>query len=111
MFIPNRENLAWAAGFFDGEGTTSCVKHLHKYNYPVLVVAQSEPSVLLKFQSIFGMGKVNGPYKYKNRPNNQPYYQYRVHGFEKVQAIVAMMWNWLGERKKAQAIKILSGVQ
>lgn len=63
--------LAWAAGFFDGEGTAGCYLH-NKSKLSVqderycarMTIGQSDPEVLIRFQSAVGVGNVRGPYKY-----------------------------------------------
>ena len=102
----DREKLSWAAGFFDGEGSTTydsqCLrKDGSIYKNPLITISQAHyPELLNKFQEIFGLGKV-----YKN---NKDVYRYRVKGFEKVQAIVAMMWVFLGSQKRQQATSVLN---
>ena len=58
--------LAWAAGFFDGEGTTTL--HRHKQNklgyMRVSVMQFYDPECLYRFQkAVGGLGHVIGPYK------------------------------------------------
>ena len=57
--------LAWAAGFFDGEGSTSILKaQRDKYTYIRMSVNQKYPECLERFQRIIGYGKI---YKAKKR--------------------------------------------
>jgi hypothetical protein len=70
--------IAWAAGFFDGEGT---VRISSNRNY--LAVQQNKPEPLLKLQTIFG-GNVHGPYTrtrkaFPNKPQN-PYWVWQING-------------------------------
>jgi hypothetical protein len=99
----SREELAWAAGFVDGEGHFG----FHPTNVKkisgtaVLDANQIDRRVLDRLRRYLGMGHINGPYKY--RKNDSPIYTFRIYGFEHVQAAVAMLWPWLGEVKKLQA--------
>lgn len=94
--------LAWAAGFFDGEGCVGAWKRGSRIDHPSLTIAQSETSTLLRFQqAIVGLGNVRGPYR-TNYPHALPVFQFHIHGIEKVQAAMAMLWPWLSERKRAQ---------
>jgi len=56
--------VAWAAGFYDGEG--NCC-----YNQATgaicLSVAQSDLEPLERFQNALGVGKINGPYMSANK--------------------------------------------
>lgn len=108
----NREELAWAAGFVDGEGHfTLGLKagrptDTRKYCTPSLVVAQCHRQVLEHLQTALSCGAIYGPYFPKN-PKANPFYQYRTTTFEQSQAVVAALWPWLGKVKRQQAKKIL----
>jgi len=92
---PRRERLAWAAGLFDGEGCfyTSRVT-------PAASITQKDRRVLDDFRSVVVMGSVY--YSHVGTP-----YHYQVTGLERVQALIAMLWSWLGEVKREQARKVL----
>lgn len=98
---PDRESLAWAAGLFDGEGHTGSGR-----GCGFIEVSQSGekgvPEVLTRFKDVFGFGKIDGPYYHSRKV---PIYRYRLGSFEHVQAVIAMMWPWLGSVKRAQAVK------
>lgn len=111
----NREELAWAAGFYDGEGSagfylkrTQLRKNTH--GQLALTVMQTEPEILERFCRAVGVGKVNGPYVVRNSkyPNRKPQWRYGVQTFEHVQAVIAMLWPWLGETKRVQGLKAIS---
>ncbi len=112
----NREDLAWAAGFVDGEGCFT-VKNESKatkggsiYRYPKLCVAQSGSNVLLlKLQTLFRCGVVYGPYTKNHSTAKKPRWIYEISGFEKVQFAAALVWSWLGQEKKNRANALLSG--
>lgn len=86
-------DLAWAAGFFDGEGTTAYYGD-HTFR---LSIGQKGPERLEKFNSImWGLGKIYGP--------DDKGVSYLVfNGPSKVQQVVAMMWTYLGPQKRDQA--------
>lgn len=114
----DREKLAWAAGFFDGEGTITYHVARSKVHgllnvQPVLVVPQSGitlPDVLKRFQeAIYPIqSRLSGPLTKNN--GKLPKWTVRIHNFEGVQAAIAAMWPWLGEVKRANAIITLSAV-
>ena len=107
----NREELAWVAGFFDGEGCctfkTNGNKNGYERKYAIITVSQVDPEVLEKCRRITGLGQVGGQYKPK-QPNCQPSYRWRIQKFEEVQACIAMIWEWLGTKKREQAKRVLS---
>jgi hypothetical protein len=104
-----REGLAWAAGFFDGEGSFMVVRNNGSHS-PRLTVGQTDPRPLYRFMAVFnGIGNVRGPYT-RAKANHSPIWYYSVDGFEKVQALMAMMWPFLCGPKKRQATEMMSEV-
>lgn len=104
--IERREEMAWAAGFFDGEG---CFSYSRKVYTPTIAIAQVDRQVLDRFRAAVGIGKVYGPYRQgdASRPNRRPQFQYRVTDLERVQSIDAMLWFKLGSTKRAQGLAVL----
>jgi hypothetical protein len=105
-FHPDREELAWAAGFFDGEG---CFSYQERACYGVATISQIDVRVLERFRDAVGMGTIYGPYDYKypGRMSKKPQWNYRAFRREHVQAIAAMLWFQLGPVKREQALSVL----
>lgn len=103
----NREELAWAAGFYDGEGHISHTTRTTPKDYIKIAVAQSGevcPPVLLKFQKIVGMGHIFGPYTRKTKGlTKKSFWTWQIADFEHCQAVIAMLWLQLSDYKKEQA--------
>lgn len=100
--------LAWAAGFFDGEGSISCseTKRVHSNGRALkLGIAQVDPRPLERFVKIFGIGKVNGPYNPSSK--GRPYYEFATTKFEDVQAVIGMLWKFLSPPKREKAKEAL----
>lgn len=102
--------LAWASGFFDGEGCTGSGADVRRPNSAriyVTVGQQSKvreivPSVLTRFQqAVGGMGYIRKPY-FDERSGTFAH-QWRADSFEEAQAVIALLWSNLGEIKRAQA--------
>jgi hypothetical protein len=103
----DREELAWAAGFFDGEG---CFCYTKSGRYVGVRVAQTALEPLERFRTaLVNVGKIYGPYqqKHRDRWSKKPQFAYQVTGHERVQAIAAMLWFKLGSAKRAQATRAL----
>lgn len=94
--------LAWCAGFFDGEGHVS-----YHRGYPHIITgrvsaqlyahvpqASDNIEVLVKFQLIIGFGKLKGPYKTKNKDKHQVQY-----GVKEVESLFLMLKPYLGSAK------------
>jgi hypothetical protein len=89
-----REEMAWAAGFFEGEGN---------FSRKGLAVAQVNREPLDRLKEITGFGTIRGPYR-----NRGPIFLWEINSFELIQAFVAMVWPWLSERRREQARKALA---
>jgi hypothetical protein len=97
----NKTELAWAAGFYDGEGCT-----VNRGNFqPSMTITQADPYVLERFAKAVGVGKVYGPYSRANNPKHSPNWSYQSGTFEKTQHCLAQLWTWLSPQKKQQAIR------
>lgn len=97
----NDTDIAWCAGFFDGEGCT------HKTGpYALrLTVVQSDRSVLEKFKAVFPDGKIYGPYNHSIGHFGQKDI-FRFEASTKVaDAALTAMWPYLSQPKKDQATK------
>lgn len=107
MLLIDREQLAWAAGVIDGEGwaTSARRNNITKGMTATLClgVAQAHPEMVNRLQSIFGFGSVTGP----RMSRTTPMWSWRVYGFEEVQAVLAMVWTWLGSVKREQIVGCL----
>jgi hypothetical protein len=87
---------AWAAGFFDGEGTSS---YSPTSGVTRIQISQKEPELLHRFAAAVGHGSVHGPYR-----NGKGYvYQYRLSRRQEVRDVMAQLWPFLGTAKRQQA--------
>jgi hypothetical protein len=111
--VGTREERAWAAGFFDGEGCVSVrrdksIKHLSG-RYPVLSINQTDPKVLERFQNaVGGIGNIRGPYNYLSyNKKTKPQWAYAANGLQCVQTVVGSIWKHLGVVKRAQFTRVM----
>jgi hypothetical protein len=109
----NREELAWAAGFFDGEGHTR-VGFVSRRGGTVqaqikITISQAGSTELLeRFRRAVGVGNIYGPYEYRHkRPTQKPFHIFDSGCFATVQHCVCCLWPWLGSIKRAQAANAL----
>lgn len=95
-------DLAWAAGFFDGEGYIG-VRRNCGYEYVSLQITQKDPRPLKRWTRIFG-GSVNGPYR-------RVYPLYAVsYGDVDSRRIIELLFPFLSEPKTEQAHRVLEEV-
>jgi hypothetical protein len=102
----SRLELAWAAGFFDAEGCFSSTPRVGV----CATITQTDQELLKRFRHAVDFGKIYGPYRSRVRDGfaRKPHYFFRAHGNERVQAILSMLWPWLGATKRRQAIDRLA---
>jgi hypothetical protein len=106
------EELAWAGGFFDGEGSTYLEKHRTHAGFvvPRLYVPQSAevgsaPELLRLKAAVGGLGAISGlrPGKGKRKPHRR----WRVSASVDVQVALHLLWPFIGVVKRAQAQAVL----
>jgi len=107
----NDLELAWAAGFFDGEGSIYVVHKKRckggttgKY-YPntgvELSISQIHPQPLERFLSAVKTGSMSGPYKPK-KENHSPYWRWNTAGRPTTYKVVCLLWPFLSTPKREQ---------
>jgi hypothetical protein len=106
------EELAWAGGFFDGEGSTYLEKHrTHAGHFvPRLHVSQSAEGcvapTLLRFKAALGdLGTISGEHPAKGR--HRPYRRWRAFTPGHVLLGLHMLWPFIGDAKRMQARAVM----
>lgn len=99
--------IAWAAGFFDGEGATTLYaksrRSMDTVRQPVMTISQVNNDTLERFQrAVLGIGKIYGPYQHKN---GRPQFVWRSYRWIDSQAVLALLWRFLGTHKQEQAAR------
>jgi len=99
----DNELLAWAAGFFDGEGSTIAKRTKARPNYHQLQISVPQsggseiPEVLATFRkAALGTGRMDGP-------NSDGVWSWRARGRADAQSTLALIWPYLGAVKREQA--------
>lgn len=72
-------DLAWAAGFFDGEGNVYCGRLQLKIS-----ISQTDREVLDRFRAAVQAGKVAGP-RPGRQQNQRPYYVYQASSYDTIE--------------------------
>lgn len=102
-YAVNREDLAWAAGLFEGEG---CFTSRRDYRLvfakrpPCVAISMTDKDRLDKFMAIVGMGRV---VPLNPRTNCKPSWRWLATSFEECQGVVGLLWAWLGPRRREAA--------
>lgn len=94
----DREQIAWAAGVFEGEGSA---RKRMGYGQAMQLVMTDE-DIIRRFNDAVKVGYVNGPYGPYQPQQTKPQWHWAACKFEEAQAVAAMLWPWLGPRRKNQ---------
>jgi hypothetical protein len=103
--MTNSEELAWAAGFFDGEGSIGTYP-AGRYGKPRIDISlsQTDPQVLERFRNVLSVGKVYGPYNQKNI-NANPYWMYMTSTSKSTKIVVDKLIDFVSPIKRQQMIE------
>jgi hypothetical protein len=107
------EELAWAGGFFDGEGSSYLTKHRTHDGYmnAAVEVRQSGwdgvPAVLQRFHvALGGVGHLNGPHVYDWA--DAPVSRWKCEAGDDVQLVIHRLMPFIGTVKRNQAMRVLA---
>jgi hypothetical protein len=114
-----KTDLAWAAGFLDGEGYFQSTKtqyvqrkdrrglRIKSYSYFKINAAQTQSNVyvLNKLKRILG-GSITGPYRHKSGSNQSPYYTFCL--CTNAEKMFRKMYPYLERTKRLQGSKAIS---
>ena len=99
--------LAWAAGFFDGEGSFVIGKPSRTKQFRVQI-AQIDPRPLERFnRAVCSLGNVSGPYKSRSEKHHIKW-TFTSARFEHAQQIMILLWPYLRPIKRQQAKKAIT---
>lgn len=93
-------HLAWAAGFWDGEGHVSARDNSSGGRQIKAVITQKDCRALDHFREIVGFGKI-----YPRRVDDG--WQWQSARVLYVKRLASLLWPWLGEIKRDQFIHAL----
>jgi hypothetical protein len=100
----DRHELAWAAGFFDGEGWANAVGQTgRRTRQPQAQINQSDndaiPVALERFNRAVGVGRIGGP---ECKPGRMDRYWWIASSRSDVNRVAALLDPWLGDVKRRE---------
>lgn len=100
---PDRTEIAWAAGLFEGEGAICQDKN----GRVRLSLKMTDQDCVYQFCDIVG-GKVYGPYHYEAKDGypRSPFWQWHSDKGANPRTIIHMFWPWLQTRRRARALAV-----
>lgn len=97
--------LAWAAGFFDGEGCITTTTQ-PAGTYLQLRISQTDHRPLDRFSQVVGIGNVTGPYDVKE--GHQQTFYWSASGLQNTHQVLSLLWPYLSEPKREQTQRVLA---
>lgn len=97
-----RENIAWAAGFIEGEG---CFGISKLYNSIRITVCNTDLDSIEKLRFILGCGSISGP---TTRGTWKPIYRYQVQAGSYVYAILMILFPFMSKRRKLKILELVA---
>lgn len=95
------EEVAWAAGLFDGEGSIT-----HSDRDLQLSLKNTDLELVERFWRIVDRGRIYGPYEHRASDgwNRKPFWAWVAHG-DAGHTTLELFAPWLSERRRAQALE------
>jgi len=94
--LTQKELTLWAAGVVEGEGCFTC----HSKNHPYFLMDMCDLDVLTKFQTVFPMVSLRGPYYDKKSPQYKARYRVDAFGPKAVTVMMALYPFLLSRRQE-----------
>jgi hypothetical protein len=108
------EQAAWAAGFFDGEGTIGLVGRPGQPGAAMSIQQASScgvPETLERFREIVRAGSITGPRMVASPWSRLPQYRWQVGRFVEIERVVAMLYPYGDIVKREQMTRCLELVR
>jgi len=102
---------SWAAGLYDGEGSSYLLDHRSHVGYQIGEMAMTQsglgeaPEVLRRFILVMATGHINGPYAQEGA--TMDVYRWKANARADIEKTIDEMWPWLGAVKRSQARAVL----
>jgi hypothetical protein len=99
--VATAEEIAWAAGLFEGEGSIT-----HTDRDLQVLLKNTDHEVVARFEAIVNRGVVYGPYTAVSRDGHtrKPYWMWVAHG-DAGHDVVDLLASWLSRRRLGQALE------
>ena len=97
------EEIAWAAGLFEGEGTITHVSRRRDTFDLVVGLKMTDEDIVRRFDEIVDRGKVYGPYLPPSHGDRRKPFWYWVAFGDAGHDVLDLIGAWLGTRRIAQA--------
>jgi LAGLIDADG-like domain len=97
------EEIAWAAGLFEGEG---CFSRSRNRGQVIACISMADRDVMERFAKIIGRGRLRKVLP--RQPHHKPIYRLDLAGYDNLRYLYRLFEPWLGERRKQKVEWILA---
>jgi hypothetical protein len=105
--------IAWVAGFLEGEGSFGVYSRRSGYRYLLLQVSSTDRDVLERLRSVVGHGSICGPVNQKhprNRSTWSPEYRYSTSSTTKLPVLLNAILPYMGERRASKIREMMAAL-
>jgi hypothetical protein len=100
------EQIAWAAGLFEGEGCFHMGRRANGHMAVTARLAMTDGDIVERFHNIVGVGVDYG--SRTRRRNEKPVFEWGAQSARDVAAVIEMFLPYLGVRRHAKALEVLA---
>lgn len=108
------ENAAWAAGFFDGEGTIR-IEGDPRWPAVTMSIPQASvstvPETLERFRRTVGAGTISGPRIVPSPWSRLPRYRWQLKRFAEIERVVTLLYPYADVAKRERMVACLDHVR
>jgi hypothetical protein len=100
--------VAWAGGFFEGEGYVSFHREAKRKRRGIVVgVLSTNRESLERFQAAVGVGNITGPRK-RRAPTHKLQYVWQTGSISDARSVLDMLWPYLSDQRREKAMRVLA---
>lgn len=103
------EEIAWAAGLFEGEGCIA-IQRFKRRTSVSLTLTSTDRDVLERFALVVERGRIGSQDMTKRPAHYKQLWIWKVGARADVEAVLDLFWAFLGERRRATAIDVMGQV-
>jgi hypothetical protein len=100
--MATREEIAWAAGLFEGEGSAFIAS---QHRQPKMTLVMTDQDVVERFQRVMGVGQVR-TYGHNTGGRRKPYWMWTVQSRADVLVAASILLPHLGRRRTAAVLEV-----
>jgi hypothetical protein len=98
------EELAWAAGLFEGEGCVAAYHHSKNARAVRAWLSSTDEDVIHRFHEIVGVGRLSGPYHQNGFDRQGLRWRWQVSRKPDVTEFLDGVYPYLGHRRREQIV-------